>query len=264
MQRQLLILGGSSEALALARALQGDPRFKPVLSLAGRTQAPMQAPIPVRRGGFGGAEGLARYLGENGIGLVIDATHPFADRMKRHAVEAAQAANIPLLAVRRPEWQQQPGDRWTQVDKLADAALALGEASRRVFLTTGRTELAPFAAAPQHVYLLRSVEPPEPESLPPRVTLIVARGPFALEDELALMRRHAIEIVVAKNSGGTGAAAKLEAARRLRLRVVMVRRPALPDCASVETVEAALHWLNGPLDLRPDPHGPTNSAPRGV
>ncbi len=249
MKQTVLILGGSGEALRLARALADHRLYAPLLSLAGVTRAPAPAGVPTRRGGFGGAAGLARFLSENQIDLVLDATHPFADQIKRNAVEATNTAGVPLLGIRRPEWQRQAGDDWIEVASLSEAAEALGPAPKRAFLTTGRSEVSPFAAHPQHAYVLRSVEPPDAEALPPKVTLISARGPFKLDDELALMREHEIEIVVSKNSGGDAAAPKLEAARTLGLPVVMVSRPALPECEIVETPEQALVWLDAHHEL---------------
>jgi precorrin-6A/cobalt-precorrin-6A reductase len=240
---KLLILGGSGEAADLTRALAGDARFDVTLSLAGRTADPALLPGTFRRGGFGGAEGLARALTEESLDLVIDATHPFAVQMKANAIEAARAADVPLLAIRRPEWMPREGDRWIMVGSIEKAAVAIGDEPRRVFLTTGRMELAPFRQAPQHLYIVRSVEAPSPNELPPRVELITARGPFKPKDERTLLQEHKVELIVTKNSGGTGAAAKLDAARALSLPVVMVERPALPDAPSVETVADALAWL---------------------
>jgi precorrin-6A/cobalt-precorrin-6A reductase len=250
---KLLILGGSGEAAGLARALDGDARYEVTVSLAGRTAEPARLPGTIRSGGFGGAKGLARTLTEEGFDVLIDATHPFADAMKRNAVAAAGSAGARFLAVRRPAWVRRYDDRWTSVHSLEAAATALGEAPRRVFLTTGRMELAPFRQAPQHFYVLRSVEAPAPADLPPQVTLITARGPFKVDDEKALLTEHAVEMIVTKNSGGAGASAKLEAARALGLPVIMVERPALPEAPSVETVEEALAWLH-------KLHGSTSSA----
>jgi precorrin-6A/cobalt-precorrin-6A reductase len=252
-QTRLLILGGSSEGAALARALASDQRFEATLSLAGRTQHPAESPTRMRSGGFGGAAGLARYLTENRIDILVDATHPYAAKMKRNAVEAAALTGVKLLAIRRPAWTPEPGDNWIMVADLDDAAAALGDQPKRVLLTTGRKELAPFKAAAQHFYLLRSVEPPEPDALPPRVKAISARGPFTYADEFKLLRAHAIEILVTKNSGGTATAAKLAAARALNLPVVMVERPAMPDAPCVETVAEALVWLERA-------HGSTSSV----
>ena len=254
MQRtKLLILGGSSEGAELARALEPDPRFDATLSLAGATQHPAKSPARTRSGGFGGVEGLTRYLTRNGIDLLIDATHPFAANMKRNAVEAAGATGVTLLAIRRPAWMPEPGDDWTVVADPEHAAVALGEQPKRVMLTSGRKELAPFKAAGQHFYVLRSVQAPEPDALPARVETILARGPFRLDDELELLQAHAIDILVTKNSGGTATSAKLAAARALSLPVIMVSRPAMPDAASVESVAEALAWLERD-------HGSTSSA----
>jgi precorrin-6A/cobalt-precorrin-6A reductase len=250
---KLLILVGSGEAAGLARALQGDARYDVTVSIAGRTAEPAQLPGTLRKGGFGGAEGLAQYLAEGRFDTLIDATHPFAVEMKRNAVEAARATGVKFLAIRRPAWVRREGDRWTTVESIEAAATALGNVPRRVFLTTGRMELAPFKAASQHFYVLRSVEAPSPEDLPPRVALITARGPFEIEDEERLLKEHAIDLIVTKNSGGAATSAKLDAARALGLPVIMVERPALPDAPSVATVEDALLWLQGI-------HGSTSSA----
>ena len=252
-QTKLLILGGSSEGASLARALASDQRFEATLSLAGRTQHPAGGSTPTRSGGFGGAEGLARYLTENRIDILVDATHPFAAKMKRNAVEAAALAGVKVLAIRRPPWTPEADDSWIMVADLDDAAAALGDEPKRVLLTTGRKELAPYKAAAHHFYLLRSVEAPEPDALPPRVKTVSARGPFAYADEFKLLRAHAIDVLVTKNSGGTATAAKLAAARALNLPVVMVERPAMPEAPSVETVAEALDWLEGA-------HSSTSSA----
>jgi precorrin-6A/cobalt-precorrin-6A reductase len=240
---KLLILGGTGEASALARALAGDSRFSPVLSLAGRTRHPAPQPLPTRQGGFGGAAGLARYLAAEGIDLLIDATHPFAVEISRNAVEAARATATPMLTVLRPEWEPAPGDHWLLVSDMPAAAAALGDAPRCVLLTIGRQDLAPFAAAPWHHYVVRSVDPPPPESLPPNAEIIAMRGPFLAADERRLLTEHAIEVLVTKNSGGSATVAKLHAARALGLPVVMVARPSKPASETRATVAEALAWL---------------------
>lgn len=240
---RLLILGGSSEASALVRALADDMRFAPILSLAGRTQAPRLPPILVRIGGFGGAAGLAAWLRAHRIGAMVNATHPFAARMSANAADAAAETGTPLLRVLRPEWVPQPCDDWRSVGTMQDAARELGDAPRRVLLTIGRQDLAPFAQAPQHHYIIRSVDPPPEDALPPRATVISARGPFAEADEVALLRDHAIQAIVTKNAGGSATEAKLAAARALGLPVVMVARPPPAPGERVPDVAAALDWL---------------------
>jgi precorrin-6A/cobalt-precorrin-6A reductase len=240
---RLLVLGGSSEATALARALAGDTRFDATISLAGRTRNPAPLPLPTRIGGFGGASGLAHFLATQKIALLIDATHPFAAQISRNAAEAARAVRIPHLAIRRPEWRAQPGDHWIAVPDLPSAAAALGAAPRRVFLTIGQKDLAPFAAAPQHRYLIRAVDTPPDELLPPQATVITARGPFHEPDEIALLRTHEIECLVTKNSGGSATAAKLAAARALSLPVIMVAR-AEAATNTVPGLADALAWLD--------------------
>lgn len=236
------MLGGTSEALALARALEGDRRYAAVYSVAGRTRDPRLPVLACRCGGFGGVEGLIEYLRAERIELLVDATHPFAVRMSTHAVEASRRAGVPLLALRRPAWTPGPADRWVQVADIAAACVALGPAPRRVFLTTGHTDLAAFCAAPQHRYLIRTVEPPTVR--PPHCTCLTQRGPFDLEQERALLREHRIEILVTKNSGGAATAPKLAAARECGVTVIVVERPRLPSAdQEVGDVPAALDWL---------------------
>lgn len=217
------------------------------LSLAGRTAAPAALPVPVRSGGFGGVAGLADYLTAERIGALIDATHPYAAVISANAAQAARLANVPLLAFRRPAWARREGDRWTEVADVNAAVEALGEKPRRVFLALGRKEVAPFAQAPQHHYLVRSVDPIDPPLAVPHADYILARGPFGEDDERTLLTAHGIEVIVSKNSGGSATYGKIAAARALGIDVIVLRRPDLPDVPAVETVDAALAWLDHAL-----------------
>lgn len=246
---KILILGGTSEARALAEALGPRAEFAVTVSLAGRTAEPLPQGAPVRRGGFGGAEGLARYLSDGRVDLLIDATHPYAAAISTNAAEAANETGVKLIALRRPPWRKVTGDDWIEVDSVEDAVRALGQASRRVFLALGRNELRPFASAPQHSYLIRSVDPIDPPLGVPQVTSITARGPFSESEDRDLLARHNIEVIVAKNSGGAATYGKIAAARALRLPVIMLKRPALPDVASVATVDEVLGLLDHALML---------------
>lgn len=244
---RILLLGGTTEASALAALLVAEPEVAATLSLAGRTAAPRPEPVPTRIGGFGGAEGLARWLAGNGIAAVIDATHPFAARISANAAQACLACAVPLLAVRRPPWERQPGDDWREVRGVAACVAALGPTPRRVFLTIGRQEVSAFARAPQHAYVVRSIEPIG-DALPvPNLVTVSARGPFSLDDETRFMREAGIEVLVTKNSGGAATYPKIAAARRLGLPVVIVARPALPDVPSVPDAVGALRWLKARL-----------------
>ena len=240
----VLLLGGTTGASQLARALHqaGVPA---VFSYAGVTQAPLAQPLPVRVGGFGGVRGLVQYMADHGITHVVDATHPFAAQMSRHACEACATAGVPLLALERPPWLPGPGDQWISVPDMAAAASALPVASARVFLAVGRKQLAAFAVQPQHHYLLRLVDAPAPGSLPlAQATARVARGPFSFADDLALLQAEGIEWLVSKNAGGEATRGKIDAARALGLPVVMVQRPALPERACASRVAQVLHWLH--------------------
>jgi precorrin-6A/cobalt-precorrin-6A reductase len=241
---RILILGGTTEASALAGLLVGRSEFSPLLSMAGRTSDPRPLPIPTRIGGFGGLEGLARFLVQERIEAVIDATHPFAAVMSRTAAEACMKARVPLLALRRPPWTAQEGDRWIEVSSMEEAVRALGHEPRRVFLTVGRLELPTFAAARQHTYLVRTIEPIG-EALPvPNVIAIQDRAPFHEAAEQALMERERVDAVVTKNSGGAATYPKIAAARALGLPVIIVARPEKPrDVEEVASAEAAIKWL---------------------
>ena len=174
---------------------------------------------------------------------MIDATHPFAAEMSRNAVAACATTGARLIALERAPWAKAPGDKWIEVADLASAVTALPLTRTRVFLAIGRQHIAAFGAKPQHAYTLRFVDPPG-EPLPfPDADVIVSRGPFAFESELDMMRSRRIEWIVARNSGGEGARAKIDAARELGLPVVMLKRPELPDRPRVESVAEVMQWL---------------------
>jgi len=251
--KRLLILGGTGEAAALAHRLGRLENLKLTTSLAGRTRAPAAVPGRLRSGGFGGAEGLAHYLRDRAIDMVIDATHPYAARISANAATACEAAGVPRLMLVRPPWPERPGDRWLRVADAAAAAAALLELGRRVFLSIGRQDLAPFADLPGIWFLVRMIDAPE-EPLPlANFELILGRGPFAAEDEEALMERHGIAVLLSKNSGGQGTYGKIEAARQLGLPVVMIERPPLPEGQAVQSVDEAAAWAEVRCNAPPEP-----------
>jgi len=241
----LLILGGTGEAQALAAAAleRFGARLQVTTALAGLTEH--RAPIAggVRIGGFGGSDGLARYLAAERIGLLVDATHPFAARISAQAQAACAEAGVPRLLLLRPEWQHHPLDRWIEVEDIAGAARALRQLGRRVWLTVGRRELDAFAGLTQHHFLVRLIEPPAAPLPLASYELLLGRGPFHPAGERHILERHGIEALVAKASGGDATEAKLVAARERDLPVVMVRRPRPVAGERVDSVAAALDWL---------------------
>jgi precorrin-6A/cobalt-precorrin-6A reductase len=241
----VLVLGGTAEGRELAAACASKPGLRVISSLAGRVSAPRLPSGEVRIGGFGGPAGLAGYLAAERVGAVIDATHPFAAAMTASAVAACEAAGVPLLVLRRPGWTERPGDTWHRVPSLAAAAALLPDLGERVFLTSGRQGTGAFAGVSACWFLIRAVEPPEPP-LPARHEILLSRGPFTLDGELALLRHHRIGVLVTKDSGGPHTAAKLDAARSLGIPVVMVDRPPLPAVATADSVAGALTWLERP------------------
>ncbi|GAA1722210.1 cobalt-precorrin-6A reductase [Kribbella yunnanensis] len=246
---KVLLLGGTGEARELATLLTAEG-VAVTSSLAGRTKDLRLPDGAVRVGGFGGVDGLTRWLRENRVDAVIDATHPFAATMTEHALQATREVGVPLLILRRPGWTAGPGDDWHWADTAADAATLLragsvlhqpSGADERVFLTIGRQGLDAFADTGLWT-LARCVDPPEPR--PTWCTLLLDRGPYDVAAELDLLREHRIDVLVTKDSGGPQTEAKLTAARELQLPVVLIRRPAAPlGVPVVETVEAAVSWV---------------------
>lgn len=243
LRPKILLLGGSAEAYALADILGARGDLDILTSFAGATRERRAPRGPFRVGGFGGAAGLARFLAAAGTDAVIDATHPFARAMSANAAEACRAAGVPLVHVVRPGWVQGEGDFWIEAEDMAAAAQAIPLGAGPVFLTVGRTELAPFAARPDLRFLARVIDPPEEETGIAALELVLARGPFGFEAERDFLRERDIGCIVAKNSGG--GRAKLDAARALGLPVVMVRRPAPPEGTCVPDAAAAAAWLDG-------------------
>ena len=240
---RVLILGGTADARALASVLDTTPGIHPITSLAGRVSAPAHVAGEVRVGGFGGVAGLTAWLAEHRIDAVVDATHPFAAVISASAARATADLGIPLIALRRPGWTERPGDDWHRVPSLDTAAGALAGLGERVFLTTGRLELAPFVPLDAHWFLIRSIDPPA-VALPRRHEILLARGPFSVPDERALLVDRRVDVLVSKDSGGALTEAKLTAARELCLPVVLVDRPSLPGVRSVSDVDAVVEWLS--------------------
>lgn len=245
---RILLLGGTTEATALAHAV-AKARIDAVFSYAGRTANPVQQPLPTRLGGYGGAKGLADYIIDAAITHVVDATHPFATQISRNALEACAMTGTPMIAHERPAWMAQPGDTWLHVADTEAAVSALPASPARVFLAIGKQTLPAFAAQPQHFYLLRLVDAPEAALPMPNAEVVLDRGPFTVESDMDLMRRHAITHIVAKNSGGTGALAKLEAARRLQLPVILIARPAIADRPMARSLDGVMEFLGHPARL---------------
>jgi precorrin-6A/cobalt-precorrin-6A reductase len=243
----ILLLGGTTQASALARLL-ANAGMRATLSYAGRTSDPRAQPVPVRVGGFGGVEGLAHYLRENRITHLVDATHPFAATMSANAVVAAQMTGVPLIALSRQAWTPDAGDGWRHVPDIAGAVAALAGPARHVMLALGRMHVDAFAAQPQHHYLLRFVDAPASPPALPRHNLVVERGPFTVDGDRRLMRDHGIDLLVCKNAGGSGAEAKLIAARALGLPVLLIDRPVLPERAEVDDPQAVMDWLGHVAD----------------
>jgi precorrin-6A/cobalt-precorrin-6A reductase len=238
----VLVLGGTAEARALAGQLAGVPGLRVISSLAGRVSHPVLPAGEVRVGGFGGVEGLAAWVRDQDVGAVVDATHPFAETISAHAVDACARAGVPLLRLARPGWVAAGGDDWHEAGSLGAAAALLPALGTRVFLTTGRQGLAAFAGLDRLWFLIRCVDPPR-RPMPARREVMLARGPYDRAAEHALMQRFGIDVLVTKNSGGPLTSGKLDAARDLGIPVVMVSRPAPAAAGSVPAVDDAARWV---------------------
>ncbi|WP_132860159.1 cobalt-precorrin-6A reductase [Shimia isoporae] len=242
MTTKLLILGGTTEASQLA-SFVAQSGVDAVFSYAGRVATPKAQPLPTRIGGFGGIDGLVGYLRAHNITHVVDATHPFATQMSWNAFHACQSAGVQLIALSRPAWKARKKDLWTHVPDIGGAVDALQGEARRVLLALGKQNVPAFADQAQHHYILRLVDEPEAPPPLPHHTIVVSRGPFTLAGDLAMMKELCVDVVVCKNSGGIGAEAKLVAARKLGLPVIMIDRAELPPRREVSTVEAVLDWV---------------------
>ncbi|ODT73431.1 MAG: hypothetical protein ABS76_39015 [Pelagibacterium sp. SCN 64-44] len=237
---KILILGGTGEARTLAERLVAMGH-EVITSLAGRTQAPALPAGTLRMGGFGGIAGLASYLRAAGIERMVDATHPYAGQISRHAVAAARESGVRLVRYMRPEWEQPLGANWTMVESLAEAARSL-PGGARALLTTGQGGIEHFAERDDCHFILRVIEAP-PLTLPAHMDLLQARPPYGLEEEMALMQGANITHLVTKNSGGEQTSAKLEAARRLGVKVIMIARPAYGPALEADSIEGAIAAL---------------------
>jgi len=242
-RQRVLILGGTTEAIDLAdRAAQ---KYDVTYSLAGRTKDPVLPDnVSIRTGGFGGIDALAGWMQENATDAVIDATHPFAAQIARHAATACTTAGVPRQKLLRAAWQKQPGDTWLRAADVTDAASLLAAAGRRAFLSVGRQEISAFAATENMALFVRSIDPPDDAAILPGATFITGRGPFSVADEIALLRDHEIDVLVSKNAGGDATYAKIAAARELGIPVIMVERPPAPPGEITDSVDTALAWLD--------------------
>lgn len=247
MKRRVLILGGTGEAVDLARRLASRAEFDVVTSLAGRTRRPAAVPGRVRIGGFGGMEGLSAYLAAERMNAVVDATHPYAAIISSRAKRACDMLDIPRVQLWRPAWSPVDGDEWIGVATLDAAADAVAHArmSERgcVFLSTGARDVQVFSRLREVRFLVRLVDAPRTPLPLANSRLIVKRGPFAIENERALFLEHGVELLVSKNSGGGATYSKLAAARELRVPVVMVDRPDPEPGARASTTKDVLRWL---------------------
>jgi precorrin-6A/cobalt-precorrin-6A reductase len=243
-QKRILILAGTAEGTELAVRAAAISGVEVITSLAGRTRQPVVSSENTRIGGFGGVAGLTDYLREQQIDLLIDATHPFAVQISFNAAAAAAKAKIPHLMLIRPPWKPVMGDNWLEVESHEVAAMVLPELAHRIFLAIGRQELAAFVPLQDLWFLMRTIDPPPPDTPVPPGKLLLERGPFSVQEERSLLQQYRIEAIASKNSGGDATYAKIIAARELSIPVVMVKRPAIPNSEQVENLEDALVWIS--------------------
>lgn len=243
LRSRVLILGGTGEGVQLAARLSERGDLTVISSLAGRVSEPKLPKGLVRVGGFGGLDGLATYLVNEEIKVVIDATHPFAAKISQNAEVACRRIGLPFIALLRPPWKKVDGDRWHEVPDFQSAAKFVDTKMGRVFLSIGRRELSSFSGCSKAWFLIRAIEEPA-ECLPPHCRVLLRRGPFELNKELQLLRDHSINCLVSKNSGGAATYTKIEAARSLDIPVVMVNRPIKHTVQPVETIEDAIAKLD--------------------
>ncbi|WP_456386264.1 cobalt-precorrin-6A reductase [Profundibacter sp.] len=243
---KLLLLAGTSEARKLAISLADEPRIKVIASLAGVTREPLDLPVPMRKGGFGGRAAFREYLRDQAFDAVVDGTHPFAAKISKRCCEVAREMDLPHLQILRPEWQPEAGDLWTFI---ADESKAAGHIPQgaTVFLATGRQTLHRFGNMTGRKLICRQIDSSEGEFPFEGGEYLIGRPPFSIEEEVELFTRRKVDWLVVKNAGGMLSRSKLVAARQLRIPVLLINRPPVLECARVETAEAALDWVRGLL-----------------
>ncbi|WP_353930815.1 cobalt-precorrin-6A reductase [Okeanomitos corallinicola TIOX110] len=246
---RVLILGGTGDARELAARVANITEIQAIASLSGATREPVTPVGNVRVGGFGGVAGLVNYLREMQIDVLIDATHPFANQISENATKAAQEVGISRLLLNRPPWEKLPGDNWLEVNNNIDAAATLENQNQRVFLTIGRQEISTFAHLQNIWFLMRMIDPPKADSIIPNGLILYDKGPFNLEKERDILIQYSIDTIVSKNSGGNATYSKIIAARELGIKVVMVKRPPVPEGEQVADVEGAVKWLREKLKV---------------
>jgi precorrin-6A/cobalt-precorrin-6A reductase len=239
----VLVLGGSAEGFVLAEKLAEIPGMKTITSFAGRTKKHRKPPGAYRTGGFGGVDGLCRYIKEKQITAIIDATHPFASRIKQNSDIAAGITKVPIIHLLRPPWKPQKGDNWLMVEDMRAAAAAIPHNITKVFLAVGRSELAAFSARDDLEFIARVIDMPKALPAIKNLSFICERGPFSYREDRKLLETCNIKCIVTKNSGGEAAYAKLQAARDLGLPVIMLARPPRPDGKCVNNEQEVLAWL---------------------
>lgn len=243
-RKRILLLGGTGDSRALAERLTGRGELEVITSLAGRTEQPATIPGGLRIGGFGGVEALANYLRDEGIDLLVDATHPFAARISGNAAAACRLTGTPRLVINRPPWQPVEGDNWIRVPDAEAAAAALPGLAERVFISVGRQELEAFSDLPRIWFLVRMIDAPRGALPLHGYDVVLGRGPFDESGERALMLLHRIQALVTKNSGGEATYAKIAVARKLGLPVVMIERPQSEAAETVGSVDEAMAWID--------------------
>lgn len=250
MPKSVLILGGTGDARQLADKLVDTfgPSLRVITSLAGRTSSPRQPKGEIREGGFGGPEGLAKYLKETEIDAVMDATHPYAAQISSHGIEACHSVGIPHVLLDRPAWVQVEDDNWLNVPSIEKAADAL-EADETVLITTGIQNLDVFKHVHGPKILVRLLEHPKTELTIKDAEIVIGRPPYSINDEVTLFKLLGVDTLVTKNAGGDATRAKIDAARVLGTRVIMIDRPPTPLANTVTNVDDAVAWVATALGL---------------
>ena len=240
---RVLMLGGTAEARELADLLTNRPDVHLTVSLAGATRSPHVGDVTTRIGGFGSGAAFRAYLVANAIDRVVDATHPFAARISARTAEISAEMDIPYLQLLRPAWTPEPGDNWIMIPDEA-AAQKHVKSTDRVFLATGRRTLEAFAEMKAAHIWARQIDPPEGPFPFPNGEFLIGRPPFSVPDEVELFTRLEIDWLIVKNAGGEASRSKLDAAREMGLKVLMIERPPPLDAPCVATIEEVLAWVD--------------------
>ena len=243
MIKKILIIGGTQEGNKLANYFK-EHNLEYIISYAGVVEEVYKKKFKKRVGGFGGKIGIFNFIKQNKITHVIDASHPFSQKISLNTYNVCKSYNIPIITYTRKPWFERKNDNWIKVGDFNESADYLKGEAKNVFLAIGKKNLQVFKKYPQHCYLLRVINNQDINNLFPNQKCIAYNSKLNVEEEIKILKKYKIEVIVSKNSGGNLAYNKIIAARKLKIPVVIISRPKSLRSKKIYTLESLLEWLN--------------------